>query len=463
MARTRTTFRCMDCGHGNPQWVGRCPNCEAWNSLVEEIESPRARVAGRATHGFANGHDTGGPSGVLAVVPITRVQGDAGIPMPTGLAEVDRVLGGGLVPGSVTLLGGEPGVGKSTLVMQILAERARHRSPVLYVTGEESASQVRLRAERLDALVEGVGLLSATALTDIVAAITDTRPEVVVIDSIQTMFADDISSAPGSVTQVRECAYRLVQLAKATNTTVLLVGHVTKEGNLAGPRVLEHIVDTVLGFDGDRHNVLRMLRAHKHRFGSTEEIGIFAMAGSGLQAVPDPSGMFLGDRRPGVAGSIVTCTLQGHRPLLVEIQTLVGPSTIPNARRSTQGLDSGRLSLLLAVLAARLGMQSQGLDVYANVAGGIRITEPDADLAVALSLISSSVARPVDDSVIACGEVGLGGEIRTVGRLERRLSEAARLGFTTALVPASAPRIDLPIDVVRVSTVDAAAHHLGLM
>lgn len=463
MARTRMTFRCMECGHNNPKWVGRCPACEAWNSLVEEVEAPRGGASPNAGGGVFVGHDRSRHAATVAAVPITEVQGDVVVPMPTGIEEVDRVLGGGLVPGSVTLLGGEPGVGKSTLVLQILAQRARHRAPVLYVTGEESASQVRLRAERLGALEEGIGLVPATSLSDIIGVIMSTSPEVVVIDSIQTVFADDVSSAPGSVTQVRECAYRLVQLAKATTTTIILVGHVTKEGNLAGPRVLEHVVDTVLSFDGDRHNVLRMLRAHKHRFGSTEELGIFAMDGSGLRSVPDPSGMFLGDRRPGVAGSSVTCTLQGHRPLLVEIQTLLGPSAIPNARRSAQGMDAGRLSLLLAVLTARLGIRSQGVDVYANAAGGIRITEPGADLAIALSLVSSARDRAIDGSVVACGEVGLGGEIRSVGRLERRLLEAARLGFTKALVPSSAIHVSVPIDIVRVATVEEAARRVGLV
>lgn len=452
----------MECDHHNPKWVGRCPNCEAWNTLVEEIEPRHSGAMVRGHNGFGSGLDQSGTAGTLTVVPMTRVRSDTGTPVPTGVEEVDRVLGGGLVPGSVTLLGGEPGVGKSTLVMQILAESARHRSSALYVTGEESVGQVRSRAERLGALEDGIGLLSATSLSDIVAVITDTAPEIVVIDSIQTVFTEDVPSAPGSVAQVRECAYRLVQLAKATDTTVILVGHVTKDGNLAGPRALEHIVDTVLGFDGDRHNALRMLRAHKHRFGSTEELGIFVMAGSGLESVPNPSAMFLGDRRPGAAGSIVTCTLQGHRPLLVEIQTLVAPSAIPNARRSTQGMDAGRLSLLLAVLATGTGMRSQGMDVYANVVGGVRVTGPDADLAIALSLISSVRDRPIADSVVACGEIGLGGEIRAVPRLERRLSEAVRMGFSTALVPASTPSLDMPIDLVRVPTIQDAARHLRL-
>lgn len=484
MARTRTTFRCMQCGHDQPKWVGRCPACEAWNSLVEEVAPLRhamipppgsgaalsigygATGSGTAAPGAgtpgATVHGATGPTTGVAAVPITQVHGDVAIPMPTGIDEVDRVLGGGLVPGSVTLLGGEPGVGKSTLVLQILAQRARHMAPVLYVTGEESAGQVRLRAERLGALEEGITVVSATSLSDIVAVIVQHRPEIVVIDSIQTVFAEDVASAPGSVTQVRECAFRLVQLAKATTTTIVLVGHVTKEGNLAGPRVLEHVVDTVLSFDGDRHNVLRTLRAHKHRFGSTEELGVFAMDGSGLRQVPDPSGVFLGDRRPGVAGSSVTCTLQGHRPLLVEIQTLFSPSVVPNARRSAQGMDGGRLSLLLAVLDSRLGLGTHGVDVYANAVGGIRITEPGADLAIALSLISSARDTAIDGSLIACGEVGLGGEIRGTERLERRLSEAARHGFTKALVPASAPEITAPIEVVRVSTLDEAARRVGL-
>lgn len=461
MARVRSIFRCMECGHQAPKWAGQCSGCGAWNTLVEEIEpsvDPLSAAGGLAAMGVA---DLG--LGPARVQPITQVQADLGRPVPTRVEEFDRVLGGGLVPGSVTLLGGEPGVGKSTLVLQVLAARARQGASVLYVTGEESASQVRLRAERLDALDERIGLVAATSLPEILSHIARQRPALCVIDSIQTMHSPDLSPAPGSVTQVKECAFRLTQLAKASATTVLIVGHVTKEGGLAGPRVLEHVVDTVLSFEGDRNNALRILRASKHRFGSTEEVGIFTMAGRGLVGVPDPSGMFLGDRRIGVPGSAVTAIIQGHRPILVEVQSLASRGTTPNPRRYTQGIDTGRLSLLLAVIGSRIGIQAQTTDVYANAAGGVRLTDPGADLAVCLSLMSTFGQRPVAPTVVACGEVGLGGEIRQVGRLEQRLAEAARLGFDTAIVPCSAPPVDAPIRLVRAAWLEEAVGFLGLV
>jgi DNA repair protein RadA/Sms len=438
----------MSCGAEAPKWAGQCVACGEWNTLAEELDVPS-------------------PASVLAQpptppVPITAVRSSDGRPVPTGLAEVDRVLGGGLVPGSVTLLGGEPGVGKSTLVLQLLGARARAGSTVLYVTGEESADQVRLRADRLDALSEQLLLAAETSLPHVVAHLEQLRPEICVVDSIQTLHDPQYSSAPGSVTQVRECAHQLVQAAKRTGTTVLLVGHVTKEGQLAGPRVLEHVVDTVLSFDGDRHHALRLLRAQKHRFGSTEELGLFAMAGGGLEPVPDPSGMFLGDRRPGIPGSVVTPALEGHRPLLVEVQTLVAASTLSQPRRSAQGLDSGRLALLLAVLDRRADLPVQALDVYAMAVGGVKVVEPGADLAICVALASSFVGRSVAESTVVCGEVGLGGELRQVGRLERRLAEASRMGFTTAVVPRSAPQVDAPIQLQRVPTLAAALDLLDL-
>jgi DNA repair protein RadA/Sms len=448
MARTRTVFRCMSCGADAPKWSGRCAGCGDWNTLAEELDTP-------------------GPLGVDGVapsapVPITAVRSQDGRPVSTGLPEVDRVLGGGLVPGSVTLVGGEPGIGKSTLVLQMLGARARGGATVLYVTGEESADQVRLRADRLQALDERLLLAAETSLPNVLHHLQEVRPEICVVDSIQTMFDPAYSSAPGSVTQVRECAHRLVQAAKSGGTTILLVGHVTKEGQLAGPRVLEHVVDTVLSFEGDRHHALRLLRAQKHRFGSTEELGLFAMATTGLEAVPDPSGLFIGDRRPGVAGSIVTPALEGHRPLLVEVQTLVAESSLAQPRRSTQGLDSGRIALLLAVLERRARVAIQHLDVYANAIGGVKVVEPGADLAICLALASAASGSPLDASLVACGEVGLGGEIRQVGRIERRLAEASRLGFTSAVVPRSAPKIDAPIELLRVPTLGAAVDLLGL-
>ena len=448
MARTRTVFRCMSCGADAPKWSGRCAACGDWNTLAEELVTP-STIAGVTEK-------------PLPPVPITAVRSQDGQPVSTGLPEVDRVLGGGLVPGSVTLVGGEPGVGKSTLVLQILGARARTGSTVLYITGEESADQVRLRADRLDALDDRLLISAETSLPNILHHLAEVRPALCVVDSIQTLYDPSYTSAPGSVTQVRECAHRLVQAAKASNSTILLVGHVTKDGQLAGPRVLEHVVDTVLSFEGDRHHALRLLRAQKHRFGSTEELGLFAMATTGLEAVPDPSGLFIGDRRPGIPGSIVTPALEGHRPLLVEVQTLVASSQLAQPRRSCQGLDSGRLSLLLAVLERRAGVGIQAMDVYANAVGGVKVVEPGADLAICLGLASAVSSIPIDASTVACGEVGLGGEIRQVGRIERRLAEASRLGFTHAVVPRSAPDVDAPIELLRVPSLAAAVELLGL-
>ena len=448
MAKTRTVFRCMSCGAEAPKWSGKCAGCGDWNTLTEELDLPSS---------ISSLSDPPVPP-----VPITAVRSQDGQPVPTGIPEVDRVLGGGLVPGSVTLVGGEPGVGKSTLVLQLMGARAAAGSTVLYITGEESADQVRLRADRLGALQDNLLLAAETSLPNVIHHINEVRPEICVVDSIQTLHDPAYTSAPGSVTQVRECAHRLVQTAKTTGTTVLLVGHVTKDGQLAGPRVLEHVVDTVLSFEGDRHHALRLLRAQKHRFGSTEELGLFAMVASGLEPVPDPSGLFIGDRRPGIPGSIVTPALEGHRPLLVEVQTLVASSQLPQPRRSCQGLDSGRLALLLAVLERRAGIRIQQLDVYANAVGGVKVVEPGADLAICLALASAVAGVPIPPSMVACGEVGLGGEIRQVGRIERRVAEAARLGFTTAVVPRSAPDTDAPIDLLRVPSLAAAIELLSL-
>ena len=448
MAKTRTVFRCMSCGAEAPKWSGKCAGCGDWNTLTEELDLPSS---------ISSLSDPPVPP-----VPITAVRSQDGQPVPTGIPEVDRVLGGGLVPGSVTLVGGEPGVGKSTLVLQLMGARAAAGSTVLYITGEESADQVRLRADRLGALQDNLLLAAETSLPNVIHHINEVRPEICVVDSIQTLHDPAYTSAPGSVTQVRECAHRLVQTAKTTGTTVLLVGHVTKDGQLAGPRVLEHVVDTVLSFEGDRHHALRLLRAQKHRFGSTEELGLFAMVASGLEPVPDPSGLFIGDRRPGIPGSIVTPALEGHRPLLVEVQTLVASSQLPQPRRSCQGLDSGRLALLLAVLERRAGIRIQQLDVYANAVGGVKVVEPGDDLAICLALASAVAGVPIPPSMVACGEVGLGGEIRQVGRIERRVAEAARLGFTTAVVPRSAPDTDAPIDLLRVPSLAAAIELLSL-
>lgn len=439
----------MSCGAGAPKWSGRCSGCGDWNTLSEELD----------THDEATVIPLAASS---PPTPITQLSATGGTPVPTGIGELDRVLGGGLVPGSVTLLGGEPGIGKSTLVLQVLAHRARAGAKVLYVTGEESADQVRLRAERVGALHDDLLLAAETAMGNIAVHIEAVQPALVVVDSVQTLFDPRFTSAPGSVTQVRECAHRLVQIAKSTGTSVLVVGHVTKDGQLSGPRVLEHVVDTVLSLDGDRHHDLRILRASKHRFGSTDEIGMFSVRGDGLEPLADPSSLFLGDRAAGLSGSTVVPAMDGHRPLLVEVQALVASSTLAQPRRSVQGLDAGRISLLLAVLQQRAGLDLSKQDVYAMSVGGVKVTEPGADLAVCLAAVSSRCGSHVPDDVVACAEVGLGGELRQVNRLERRLGEAARLGFRTAIVPASTPTMSVPMEVLRVPTVAAALALVGL-
>jgi DNA repair protein RadA/Sms len=389
--------------------------------------------------------------------PITEVDGSIGQPQPTTIPELDRVLGGGIVPGSVTLLGGEPGIGKSTLLMQLLAAWPAR---TLYVTAEESAQQVRLRAERLGALNENVWLLPEMNLHNIFKAIASVQPNLIVIDSIQTIADPELSSPPGSVVQVRGCAHRLVQEAKRSNIPVVLVGHVTKEGGLAGPRVLEHVVDTVLSFEGERHNALRLLRASKHRFGPTSELGLFEMTDAGMVGVPDASQLFLADRRTGVPGSVVVPTIEGQRPLLVELQALTNSvSGGAPPRRSAQGVDSGRLALLLAVLERRARISLAGHEVYASVVGGVKLAEPGADLGLCLALVSAVVNKPLPADLVVIGEVGLAGEVRQVAQVGRRLAEAARLGFTRAIVPASA---SAKVDGIRVEGAATLTEALAL-
>jgi DNA repair protein RadA/Sms len=428
MARARTVFRCAECGAEAPKWTGWCGACDTTGSMVEEPVG----AASRAPAAMA----LAPPS---VPIPIAEAVGDACEPVPTGDAELDRVLGGGLVPGSVSVVGGEPGVGKSTLLLQALATMAERGATCLYVSAEESARQVALRAERLGIAAPSLWLVAETMLPRLLGHVDAVRPDVVVVDSIQTVFDPDLSAAPGSVGQVRGCAHRLVAEAKQRGLTVVLVGHVTKDGGLAGPRVLEHLVDTVLSFEGERHHALRMLRVVKHRFGSTHELGLFEMGERGLLGVPDPSALFLADRQAGVPGSVVAPVLDGQRPLLVEVQALVAPTQVPTPRRTAQGVDSGRLAQVLAVLERHAGLGLGRCEVHVAVAGGVRVPEPGADLAVALAVASSATGRPVAAHVVACGEVGLGGEIRQVHRTERRLAEAARLGFTRAVVPRSAP------------------------
>jgi DNA repair protein RadA/Sms len=385
-------------------------------------------------------------------LPIVDVDAAAAGAQPTGVPELDRVLGGGLVPGSVTLIGGEPGIGKSTLLTQVGASVARTGRPVLYVSAEESVHQVRMRAERLGAVVDRLWLLAETDVPSLVAAFDELRPSLVVVDSVQTIADPEIGGAPGSVAQVRGCAHRLVREAKARGLAVVLVGHVTKDGNLAGPRVLEHVVDTVLAFDGDRHHALRLVRTLKHRFGAAGELGLFEMTDAGLVDVPEAGALFLADRRPGTSGSAVCPAIEGTRPLLVEIQALVSGSNLPNPRRSAQGIDAGRLAVIHGVLEKRADIALRFSDVFAVVAGGVRVPEPAADLAVALAIVSSCSNQPLRPDLVVCGEIGLGGELRQVAQTPRRLAEAARLGFRRALVPRSAPDGPPGIKVMRVET-----------
>jgi len=447
MTKMRVVHRCGECGAGHPKWSGRCAGCGAWNSLIEDVEGEPS--APPAWTGAAP-----------EVQNITQIDPLEGTPRPTGVTEVDRVLSGGLVPGSVTVLGGEPGIGKSTLLLQILAATSGR---TLYISAEESAKQVRLRADRLGALSEHISLLAETSLPRIRAAAAALSPDLMVVDSIQAITDPEIGAGPGSVSQVRGCAQQLVADAKAVGRTTIIVGHVTKEGTLAGPRVLEHLVDTVLSFEGDRHHALRLLRAVKHRFGTTNELGLFEMEGHGLAAVPDASQFFLADRQAGIPGSVVGAVLEGHRPLLVEVQALVTLSSMTSPRRSAQGLDQGRLALLLAVLDQRAGLLFAPCDVYTSVVGGIRLGEPGGDLAVCIAAASALTGRSVPGRVVVCGEVGLAGEVRQVGQIPRRLAEAARLGFTTAIVPRSAAVPVEGLEVIGVSTVLEALQALALV
>ncbi|MEX2627689.1 MAG: DNA repair protein RadA [Ilumatobacteraceae bacterium] len=431
-------YGCTECGATRPKWSGRCDACGEWNTLVESVSRPTSAPAPRSR----------GPVRLREVDPaVSR-------PRATGIDELDRVLGGGLVPGSVTLLGGEPGVGKSTLLLQLLAGWA---GPTLYISAEESGQQVRLRAERLGADRPELWILAEIDLPAITAAIDQVRPELVVVDSIQSVADPSVASPPGSVAQVRACAHHLVAEAKRRGVPVVLVGHVTKEGGLAGPRALEHVVDTVLALEGERHHALRLLRATKHRFGATGELGLFEMVGDGMAGVPDASRLFLADRRAGVAGSTVLPTMEGHRPLVVEVQALTTPvPTGASGRRTAQGLDGGRLAMLLAVVERRVGIPVGGHDVYASTVGGVRVVEPALDLALCAAVVSAVTGQPMPADLAVFGEVGLAGEVRQVPHATRRLAEAARLGFSRAIVPANTPAGDQGIEVRRASSITEA-------
>jgi len=443
-AKVRTVYTCQSCAATSPKWLGRCPSCGTWNSLVEEVARPsgaKASVAGaiarsRAPRGAAGGSVTG-----TGVVALGAVRSDEAARVPTDLDEVDRVLGGGFVPGGVVLLGGEPGIGKSTLVLQVLARLAAAGRRVLYATGEESAAQVALRGRRLESPgVDAVRILATTELEDIVAAHDDVRPDVFVVDSIQTVRTRDLESAPGSVGQVREVASRLVDVAKARASALLLIGHVTKEGAFAGPKVLEHLVDTVLAFEGDRTLSHRTVRAVKNRFGPAQEVGVFEMAREGLVQVPDPSALFLAERADQAPGSVIVPVAEGNRPLLVEVQALGAPAAYGSARRVAAGVEANRLAILLAVIERRADVHVLDRDVFASVAGGLRVSEGAADVGVALAVVSSLRDRPAPPDLAVFGEVGLTGEVRAVPRAAARVAEARKMGFRTVALPAANAR-----------------------
>ncbi|MBQ9161855.1 MAG: DNA repair protein RadA [Clostridia bacterium] len=429
MKGLKTFFVCTECGARSPKWMGKCPHCGKWNTLVEEVEAEEEAPSSRkrahiSLSGASDAHATHFTE--LTVPDYMR--------SATGLDELDRVLGGGLVLGSVVLLSGEPGIGKSTLLMQISDALGADRR-VLYVSGEESGGQLKLRAERLGVSGNQLYILTETNIENILAEINSTKPEVVIIDSIQTIYSDRINSAPSSVTQVRECALTFINKAKSEGISMILVGHVNKEGGIAGPKVLEHMVDAVLYFEGERQQAYRIIRAVKNRYGSTNEIGVFEMTDKGLDEVPNPSEMLLSGRPKNISGNCALCTMEGTRPILAEVQALVTPTVFPAPRRNGNGVDYNRVCLILAVLEKRLGLKFYQNDVYLNVVGGLNIDEPAADLAIATALISSLTDKIIPDDLIIIGELGLAGECRAVSNPELRVREAARLGFTKAIIP----------------------------
>jgi DNA repair protein RadA/Sms len=447
MAKAKSVYSCTECGGQTLQWMGQCPHCKAWDTLVESI----AETAPTAGNRYSLIAETG------KLQRLSEVEAREEHRIPSGIPEFDRVLGGGLVAGAVVLLGGDPGIGKSTLLLQSLAEIGASRK-VLYVSGEESPQQIALHAKRLGVDSRHVHVLPEINLEKIQAAVVAERPEVAVIDSIQTLYSGALQSAPGSVAQVRECAAQLTRIAKAGGTTVVFVGHVTKEGTLAGPRVLEHMVDTVLYFEGDTHSSFRLIRAFKNRYGAVNELGVFAMTDKGLKGVSNPSALFLSQHGGEVAGSCVMVTQEGTRPMLVEIQALVDDAHAPNPRRLSVGLDPNRLALLLAVLHRHAGIACFDQDVFVNAVGGVRITEPAADLAVLMAIVSSLRDKPLPAKLAVFGEVGLAGEVRPVQRGQERLKEAAKLGFTQALIPKANRPKQAPagIEIVAVDRVEEA-------
>ena len=449
MAKARASFYCTDCGNETLKWQGRCPSCGAWNTIVEQ---PAADVKKKAAASRSVG------LGIRRPTPMAEVEAVDELRFNTGMAELDRVLGGGAVKGSLVLVGGAPGIGKSTLMLQICDDLCRF-SDVLYVSGEESERQIKLRAQRLGIREEGLYLYSETNLDDIVAAVQEKRPDILIVDSIQTIYNGDSSSSPGSVAQVKECTMALMHLAKGMGVTVFVVGHINKEGSLAGPKVLEHMVDCVLHFEGEEHNSYRILRAAKNRFGATNEIGVFEMVDKGLVEVPNPSEAMLSGRPENMPGSCVTCVMEGVRPVLAEVQALLAPSAYGNSRRTSNGFDYNRAMMMLAVLEKRGGLMLSNCDFYVNVIGGLTLDEPAADLALIVALASSFRDKPVPFDLAAIGEVGLTGELRSVNAINQRLSEVRRLGFTKCLVPVrSSGKLLAPdgLDLIRVGNIREA-------
>ena len=450
MSKQSSKYVCQLCGYVSPRWTGKCPNCSEWNTFVEEAPTPLKLV-----------RKSGGIASKLNAVPLNEIDSVSDVRFVTGLAEFDRVLGGGIVTGSVILLGGDPGIGKSTLMMQValhLKEKV-----VLYITGEESPKQVKLRAERLGTATNNFQLLAETNLETITDVIERAMPDLVIIDSIQTLFNPNLESAPGSVGQVRESTGMLTRIAKAKNIPIILIGHVTKEGAIAGPRVIEHMVDAVLQFEGEKHYAYRILRGIKNRFGSTNEIGIFEMHDTGLREVLNPSEIFLSERSYGSSGAAIVASLEGTRPILIEVQALVTTSNYGMPQRTSTGFDLRRLQMLLAVLDKRVGINTGTHDVFVNIAGGIRIDEPAADLGIATAIVSSLRDIPVDSQTVAIGEIGLGGEIRTIAHCDKRVQEAAKLGFKTIVVPktnAKKMKSTKEITIIGVESIQEAIKHL---
>ena len=449
----KTIFCCQSCGFQTAKWMGKCPDCSSWDSFVEERSA-----AGSGRRGF---RAISAPQ--TAPVPIDSIDLETDLRLHTGIKEFDRVLGGGLVPGTLVLIGGDPGIGKSTLMLQALNGLAGQGHRVLYVSGEESIRQIRLRSKRLNTVSADLLVVSEVEIEAILTMIDATKPKALVVDSIQTMFNGDLTSAPGTVSQVREATVRLMLMAKKTGIPIFLVGHVTKDGTIAGPKLLEHMVDTVLYFEGDRNHIFRILRAVKNRFGSTNEIGVFEMKDKGLDEVANPSAVFLSERPAGAAGSVVTASMEGTRPILVELQALASATNFGTPRRTILGLDPNRVALLAAVMEKMIGMHLMGYDIFMNVAGGVKVTEPAVDMAIVAAVASSFLDKAISDNTVVLGEIGLTGEVRAIGQADTRIAEGRKMGFSRCLLPKSnlkrLPDID-GIEIEGVKTVSEVVENL---